>query len=297
MNKTKTIPLFILYFVFTFGLAEAITLISPTPKTIEALNLLKKLPGFNELLRDVESEGAVKLEMVCLQEESFDAFWDSSQRKIRINTLKNEDFNVLVCSILFELHNAKSDKQFKSFYTKARTAQMSKEAYVENVERMEHNNALNCSLLLEKGIDLGLLSEKAAWPILRDFDDHYKLQQIKEHSNWLATSYENMAHPYLASKPYVGTIPRFSKEDKVDVIRYLKIKNDLESVSYTLNMKGLIALQKEYQNLENCYAGRSNNNCRRTAERIKLLEFVFKKNNTYNELIQNSVLHFAKSIN
>lgn len=294
MNKTKSILSFTLYFLFIFFNLEAITLISPTQKAYQALNVLEQLPGFNELVCQVEREGPIRLEMISLPNESFDAFWDSSQRKIRINTLKNEDFNVLVCSILFELHNAKSDKLFKSYYTRAKAGQISKEAYVENVERMEHNNALSCSLLLDKGIALGIFSEKAAWPILRDFDDHYKLQQIKKHSEWLSLSYEKIAPPALAYKPYKGTIPKFSHEDNKDVIRYLKIKNDLESVSYELNMKGLVALQSEYQNLEDCFTGNSDINCTRVAERMELIEFVFKTNNTYNESIRNSSLHFAR---
>jgi len=172
---------------------------------------------------------------------------------------------------------------------------ISKEEYVESVERMEHENALNCSILLEKGIRQGVFSASARWPIFHNFDDHYKLQQIKEHSLWLAKSYDRLA-PASSTKrnvAYVGTIPKLSAQDKQDVIRYLRIKNNLESISADKALQGTISLKSEYQVLESCYLGRGKD-CARTEERIKLLEYVFQDNQTFKTLIKDSPLYLAK---
>jgi hypothetical protein len=292
MNKTNFILYFIV-FLFNISALSGISVLSNSPLSKSALKTLQKLPEYTALVKEIEREGSIKIEMIPLAHENFDAFWDSTSRKIRINTLKNEKMDVLICSILFEMHNAKSDKRFKQLYSMAMNGQLSKEQYVEKVERMEHENALNCSLLLEKGIRSGIFAEGVRWPILRDFDDHYKLQQIQEHSLWLAKSYDKIA-PNGRNFSYTGTIPKLSAQDKKDVIRYLKIKNDLESVSAIENQKAAIALKKEYQNLESCYMGSSMENCARTHERIQLLEFVFQNNSTFKALIHNSPLYLAK---
>jgi len=64
-----------------------------SPKAKEAINLLEKLPEYQLLVKEAELMGQVKIEMVSLKDESFDAFWDSTSRTIRINTLKNENIN------------------------------------------------------------------------------------------------------------------------------------------------------------------------------------------------------------
>lgn len=275
-----------IFLLTSFVKANALTLISPSPLAKKALDSLQQLPEFSRLVQEVEQEGTIQLEMLSLG-STFDAFWDSTNRKIRINEEKNQEMGVLVSSILFELHNAKSDKRFKSLYSMAKRGEISKDQYVENVERMEHQNALNCSYLLERGITLGIFPTKARWPILRDFDDHYKLQQIKEHSLWLAKNYESMAPKRVASSPYVGTLPKLQAEDKKDLIRYLKIKNDLESVSESVALDGLICLHKEYAHLNTLSS--------RQEEKALLLKLIFQKNHVFNVLIQNSSL-FATTI-
>jgi hypothetical protein len=291
--KINYIIIYLIIALFNASALCAITVLSNTPLTQSAISRLQKLPEYNTLIKEVESEGPIRIEMVSLPNENFDAFWDSTSRKIRINTLKNQKLEVLICSILFEMHNAKSDRRFKQLIGMARNGQLSKEQYVEKVERMEHENALNCSLLLEKGIKSGIFNQAVRWPIFRDFEDHYKLQQIEEHSLWLANAYDNIA-PNGRRSQYMGTLPKLSTQDKKDVLRYLVIKNKLESVSEIDNQKAYVALQKEYQNLEGCYLGSSRQNCSRTAERIKLLQLVFKENSTFKTLIQDSPLYLVK---
>lgn len=253
---------------------SALAIPANSPKAKEAFHSLQKLPDYHRLVQEVEREGAIKIEMVSLNNESFDAFWDSTDRVIRINKLKNENFNVLICSILFELHNAKSDRRFMHFYNMAIRGEISKEEYVENVERMEHANALKCSLLLEKGISLGIFSSEVRWPIYRNFDDYYKVQQIHEHSHWLAKSYDEMAFRNKKSV-YVGTLPKLSAKEKQDVLRYLRIKNELESKDNSKKVNAAANLQKEYNKCEEHRDGR------------KLLELIFQNNPTYQKLIKS----------
>lgn len=273
MKKDSIIFLITSYILlFSFNL-NALAIPANSPKAKEAFQSLQKLPDYHRLVQEVEREGAIQIEMVSLRDESFDAFWDSTDRVIRINTLKNENINVLICSILFELHNAKSDRRFMHFYNMAIRGEISKEEYVENVERMEHANALNCSLLLEKGISLGIFSSEVRWPIYRNFDDYYKVQQIHEHSHWLAKSYDEMAFRTKKSV-YVGTLPKLSAQEKKDVLRYLKIKNELESKDNSKKGNAAANLQKEYNNCKDHRSGR------------KLLNLIFQNNPTYQKLIK-----------
>lgn len=279
------------FVTFTFGKLNAVTLVSTSPMAKSAIEKLEKIKEYPALIKEIEKEGPVRLEMLDLPGEQFDAFWDSTDRTIRINMLKNKNFDVLVVSILFELHNAKSDTRFKQLYTMAKAGQITKEQYVENVERMEHQNALNTSNIVEKGIKLGILNPGARWPILRSFDDHYKLQQIKDHSQWIARSYDRMS-PYGMTEDYVGTLPKvLSSNDKADMIRYLRMKNEIEGQTKENALKGVVHLKKEYESLEACYLGTSTHNCVRTHERIQLLQDVFKDNSEFHVLIQNSPIH------
>lgn len=270
MNKIKFILLFT--FIASHFYAESLSITTPSPKIETALQKLYLLPGFKNFLMNIEKEGFISIEMKPLPNETFDAFWDSTNRKIRINSLKNEKLETLACSILFELHNAKTDRQFMALYQKVERGKISKSAYVEGVEKMEHQNALDCSLFLERGIDLGIFSEKAAWPILHDFDDHYKLQQIMGHSAWISKNYETIAP--VKNSPYYGTLPNLSAEKKEDFLRYLKIKKNLESKKIHLNTEGLIALQKEYEKA----LGHQ--------ESFYLLRLVFHKENVYQALVE-----------
>lgn len=271
--KKHVIILITAYFFFISFDLSALAIPANSPEAKEAFHSLQKLPDYHRLVQEVEREGAIKIEMVSMRDESFDAFWDSTDRVIRINKLKNENINVLICSILFELHNAKSDKRFMHYYSLAMRGEISKEEYVENVERMEHANALTCSLLLERGINLGIFSSEVRWPIYRNFDDYYKVQQIHEHSHWLAKSYDKMAFRNKKSV-YVGTLPKLSAQEKKDALRYLRIKNELESKDSSKNLNAAANLQQEYQN------------CEEHRDRRKLLNLIFQNNPTYQKLIK-----------
>lgn len=279
--------------ILLFSPLNAITLTKSSPMAQKAISTLQKLAQYPALIKEIEKNGPIKLEMANLKDEQFDAFWDSTNRTIRINLLKNEKFDVLIVSILFELHNAKSDLRFKELYTKAKFGQITKEKYVEEVERMEHQNALSTSLIIDNGIKIGLLNEEARWPILKNFDDHYALQQLKDHSQWIANNYDSMSPKRKVN--YIGTLPKITTpQDKADMIRYLEIKNDVEAASREKNIRGTICLKKEYESLENCYTGKVSN-CVRTKERIALLEHVFKNNPTFQALIQGSPMYLAKN--
>lgn len=276
MNKTRIILFFFL--ISHSFYAECLNFATPISKQTEtALRKLYQVPGFQTFIVEIEKEGLVTIEVKPLPNENFDAFWDSTNRKIRIHSLRNQQLETLACSILFELHNAKSDKEFRSLYNKAKKGEISKSVYVESVEKMEHRNALECSLFLEKGIQLGVFSEKARWPILQDFDDHYKLQQIMGHSEWIAKNYDSIAPFKTKNRPYFGTLPKLSPQGKEDFLRYLKIKKSIESINAEQNVNGLIALQKEYEKAVTIQAH----------EKLHIFKMIFQKDTIYQALIQS----------
>lgn len=219
------------------------------PRAKEILTKIQKIPEVNRLIQDVEKEGPVHIEVMNITSSDFDAFWDSANRVVRINERHNQKEGVFICSLIFELHNASTDRHFKQLYQMAKQGQISKDKYVENVERMEHQNALNASTILEKGIRLGIFDTDARWFILRDFKDHFRVQKMHGHSAWIAKNYDRLRQQQ--SQPYKGSeYENLSAQDKKTLMRYMKIKDDLESPVDEQVRKGMTQLKEEYNKLE-----------------------------------------------
>jgi len=270
----------------TFGYSVTVSPFSQEAQS--AFEAIKKLPEVVQLINDAERDGPIRLEMRDLGSNNFEAFWDSTNRVIRVNSVTNKSFGNLIASVLFELHNASSDRYFKQLYSSANHGHIDKNGYVESVEKMEHQNALNTSMLLDKGIRLGVFPKDSRWPIFRSFEDHYKVQQLTEHSQWIASNYDKVFRN-RGFGVFHGSIPgiaRMSPEDKRDMIRYLGIKNDLESPVDRQSSHGAARLYAEQQALAKCYTGKSQN-CSRTKEKVALLEQVFKGNTTF-EMIKKT---------
>lgn len=287
--KSKLIIKYIVLAGITFSFKiSSLEILSSNDTLKKAIQTLENLHEFQDLVKTVERDGPIRIQMEDLENASFDAYWESHTRKIQVNLSRNKDFGTLVASILFELHNAKTDKHFNSLYKMAMNGQISKEAYVENVERMEHGNALSTSNLLEKGIQLGIFPKTASWPILRDFDDHYKLQQIRKHSHFLADNYTSFAHPQQKNRPYKGTLPNIPDDEKENFVRYLKIKNDLLSPSKEKQMTALIALKQEFKKVDQFNFATNSRELMTIQRKINLMDIVFSKIEIYQEFINQS---------
>lgn len=274
---------------------EALSFEGAHPVAARALAALEKLPEFNQLVKKAEAEGKIKLEVVSMPHEQFEAFWDGTHRVIRINQANQPALGSMITSILFELHNASTDPQFKQLYRQAKSGQINKNRYVEKVERIEHQNALNTCTILQKGIRLGYFPQEADWLILRSFDDHYKLQQLHGHSQWIANNFDLM-FPSRKREVYLGTVPQIAtmmQQDKNDMMRYLSIKNDLESPISAQASRGLQRLESEYSSIEGCLLGVSTTDCARSHAKLALLKTVMKGNRIFDTILQRSVRQTA----
>lgn len=160
--------------------------LKPVVKTME------RLPEVQALLELVQQSGMVKIEVISGQHGDFDAFWSGPQRTILINPQRNSSDGTLICSILFELHNALANPKLKHLTHLATMGAISKQDYVEKVERIEHQNALHTCQIIEKGIKQGIFPTSTRWTIYEDFSAHFKIQQTYGHSAWLAERYDEL---------------------------------------------------------------------------------------------------------
>lgn len=257
--------------------------------TVEAL---EKLPEAQELIADVQKSGPVKIVYLDMPGQSLEGFWNASARQIEVNKTAEQSKGRLLSTILFELHNAQTSQRLIQITDLAKHNMISKDEFVSGVEQMEYRNAKHASYLLEKGIRMGFYPKDASWPIYNQFEDHYRLQQILDHSKWLANHYDRL-NPLSSKQPLKGTIPglgKFSEQDKNDFLKYLAIKNDLESPSDETKQKAFTALTKEYGRIEACSKGAFSGDCSRNERKLELLGLVFANNPVYKELVANSDL-------
>ncbi len=281
--KLKQILIIAFLLLFITPNLSLYSITTSNPRAQAILTKIQKLPEVRKLIEDVEKEGSIKVEVQAITSANFEAFWDSRNRFVRINEKFNQKEGVFICSLIFELHNAATDRRFKQLYEMAKHGQISKDKYVENVERMEHQNALNTSVILEKGIRLGIFNADARWFILRDFSDHYKVQQMHGHSDWIAGNYDRLRHQQ--SHPYKGTISTaLSSTDKQNLMRYMKIKDDLESPVDEQARKGVQSLHQEYDKLT-----QSNPNERHRA--LALMQDVLQGNAAFDTIKKTSAKH------
>lgn len=242
MSNFKNSTIFILLvFSIIFGLfftSISAASFSQVPQNLNpVIKKLLSLPEANALLEQVSQEGNIGIALQNDPSGQFDAMWDGDARLIKINPYRHSHEGSWICSILFELHNASTNRKMLALFHSAERNQISKEAWVEKMERMEHANALNTCHLIEKGIAQGIYPADAHWNIFQGFDDHYKLQQVTGHSQWFANKYDNV-NPHSSRLPFQGTVSnlrQMSNKDKKNLENYLVRKNKKNTVSLKAN--------------------------------------------------------------
>lgn len=253
---------------------------SSPPELNKAVSSIEKLSDVRPLLEKVARQGKIKIEIEHMPTETFEAFWDGNRRVITINSPDKRTPGSVICSILFELHNASTDQVLSTLVSKASSGIISKDEYVESVERMEHSNAVNTCALLDKGIQQGIFPVEASWYVYPNFDDHYKVQQLAGHSEWLANSY-NVLNPNGSKMQFSGTIAELNNltsHDKEDMLKYIAIKTQLESNDPYIVAGGKRMLEAEYSKLDGCYKGTSKEDCSRNSRKIQLLYITLQGN-------------------
>lgn len=191
---------------------------------------ISKIPEIVQKINKITQEGKITVKMQYISNFDFEALWNSNSRCIIVNGSNNKKEGELITSILFELHNAKSDSKLSYYFSLAEKGKIDKESYVRAIEKLEHDNAMETVELLELGIKKGVFPIEARWNIYDNFEDHYKLQQVHGHSQWIADKFDQIA-PKHKIKPYKGTLSfkNLSEEDKQILTQYLSIKNRLSS--------------------------------------------------------------------
>lgn len=156
----------------------------------EAILSIQSLPEGQQAITHAELKG--KIRVVRSQSGQFEAYWDGSGRKIMVNQHKNPSKGALICSILFELHNAQTDTELKNLQRMARQKRIPRNEFVLEMERIEHQNALRTCEILEKGIREGIFPVEARWQIAEDFDSHYRTQVAAGHAGYHGRSYDRL---------------------------------------------------------------------------------------------------------
>lgn len=154
-----------------------------------------QLPEARLLINKVQKEGIIAL--VSNNDhhltKKFGAFWDPSNRIITINSSSHRSEADLIISIIFELHNASSNKHLTRLHYLAAAGAIDRESYVQSVEKIEYQNALNASILARKGVDKGVFPENTLMQTYPTFEEHYKVQKAGGHSSHIAHNYIYLA--------------------------------------------------------------------------------------------------------
>ena len=249
---------------------------SYSPKLKAAITKLEQMPEFREFIAEVQSEGPVKVEIEKMNSFDFEALWDANTRTVIVNENFNKTVGEMITSILFELHNAKSNKTLLATFELAKKGLINKETYVRNIEKMEHTNAVNTTELLEKGIARGIFPKDSSWNIYKNFEDHYKLQQVYGHSQWLADKFDQISP--LTKKTFKGSIPHLNKLtqiDKDDLAKYLSIKNKISSSNRDERLQAEKQQQEILKKFNFCKENSSSSICKRYPKEKELYQIIF----------------------
>ncbi len=164
-----------------------------------ALHAVYHFPEGRELLAQTEAEGPIQIYRAPFNSNSH-AMWIGINRAIVINANSFRSFGEIVRSILFELHNAKTNSEFAYLDRLAHNRRISKSDYVKAVERLEHKNAYNTSRLIDRAISFGYFPSDAFWPIPSDFQAHYQVQKQAGHSRKIADTYDSLSHCTICTR-------------------------------------------------------------------------------------------------
>jgi len=257
----------------------------------QAIEAIKSHPESAHLLATVEEEGPIFFELIDIEGFDFGAMWDASERRIAVNARRCKNQGELISSLIFELHNAKTNRHLMHLSTEAAQGNLGKNEYVYGVEKMEHGNALETGQLLENGVKEKRFPPTARWSVLKDFDEHYAFQQATGHSQWIAANYD-MMRP-LSGEVFEGTIPNLpslSDEDLKCIAYYISLKNKIDRGTTVEQKKANDILAQEIDTVveETLFSGGDCN-------KQKHLLLVFKDNTSIQHRITE--VHFTLVMN
>lgn len=164
-----------------------------SPELKESVIQIQKLSEGRELIAKVQQEGQIRILVNNVTSDQFAAFWDPDNRHIYVTLYPDREPGSLIGSILFELHNALVSSKLDYYDSLATQGKISREDYVEAIERLEYQNSLNTAKIAESGIRAGLFHRGARLPTYSSFEEHFRIQKMGGHSAWIARNYDMMS--------------------------------------------------------------------------------------------------------
>lgn len=168
------------------------------PKVLEkAVTLVEAIPQVQVLLAKIKLEGGIGIETSTDLLNGDQAAWHSVNRVILFNSSHIENDSLTLAEkiqiLTFETCNASRTKIFQFLIEQATRGGSNINKYVEDVEKMEHQTALQNDRILKEGADLGLFpNEGFGKPTSENFHEYYALQQICGHSQRIASRYQTL---------------------------------------------------------------------------------------------------------
>jgi hypothetical protein len=164
-----------------------------SPELAAPLRTLYQLEETQRLLNQVEKEGSIKIKAVKLGSQAQNACWFPDERTICVNISKRRSFASLICSLVFELHNALNQKKFDQFDLLAMQGKITKAKYIESVEHQEYLNALQTMQILKKGVERQIFPpDISSWAVAPTFQEHYRVQRESGHSQSIGMIFDSL---------------------------------------------------------------------------------------------------------
>jgi hypothetical protein len=140
------------------------------------------------LIDKVLDEGPLTIATQYHLSENFNGYWSPEERTIYITPDSSHPFSTL----LFELHNAVKNEEFRQLDLLAYKREISRKDYIQRQEFIEYQNALETSALLDKGMEEGLFPPNVGWYPAMTFKEHFQIQKSCGHSAWIGEAYDEM---------------------------------------------------------------------------------------------------------
>lgn len=150
-----------------------------------------QLPEVCELVCQVLQEGPLQIQPNSFLSDQFEGYWNSNDRSVYITISRDPTFSEMIITMLFELHNASRDRDFNHIYNLAVDGLIDRDQYVEKMEYIEYENVLATSLLLKKGVEMGIFPDDCVWNVSPSFTEHFEIQKERGHSAWFENDFDN----------------------------------------------------------------------------------------------------------
>ncbi len=163
-----------------------------SPELTQLVQTLYRFEDTKQLLAQAEEEGPFTIRTAKMGQQAPEASWMVYPRLISINTSYYRSYGSMITSLVFELHNVLSTKQFDDYDQLALSGKINREQFIRGIEEIEYSNARKTSYLLWKGVQQGLFPRDAAMPIPHNFEDHFRLQLDSGHSSLIGSMYDDL---------------------------------------------------------------------------------------------------------